>query len=467
MYRFKASLSPRRNINTSTALHSLMICIFALTFMLLGACSEDPNEPAPPSAGQVINNGSGGVEASEMTAGEMTAGEMTTGGKVGGETTAGEMTAGEMTGGDRLGGASAGDDETAGEIMAGSMSPAGVEVEGGEMLVGGSEVDPNRPPEDQDLDEDGLDDRWEWSAGDVSRLDWNSADTDGDGILDGDEDEDGDGLTASEEWAVESHRRTLYSEDQAPARVVDGSALNPLRPDLIIELDEMEGRSVSAIALELAVDAFDVALSPLTPEGIGIHFFRDETLSVSSVGGDFESRHQLLASAPPLTFPVGFPVHQLIHVVASTSRADDGSRGGEVVGHPDDLNKTGVIIYQDTLAALHPRCGLDDPPPVPFVELDEAQAGALIHEIGHALQLGHDTEMNGGVNPWNVMAVVTGCVSARQRFHGEGNGDAQLGSTEMISRSRFSGEAIMLMRFQEKLSVERSELLEQGQGLAH
>jgi hypothetical protein len=451
MYRFTASPPPQRNDDTSATLYSSSIYILAMMITLLGACSEDPTEDAPPSAGQSISDGSAGIEAGEMNAGEMSAGE---------------VNAGEVSGGERLGGDSAGGDETAGEAMAG-VAPSGVEVEAGEMLVGGSEVDPNRPPEDQDLDEDGLDDRWEWSAGDASRLDWTTADTDGDGTPDGDEDEDGDGLTASEEWAVESYRRALYSEDQAPARVVDGGALNPLRPDLIIELDEMEGRSVSAIALDLAVDAFDVALSPLTPQGIGIHFFRDEALPVSSVGGDFESRHQLLASAPPRTFPEGFPVHQLIHVIASTARTDDGSRGGEVVGHPDDLNKTGVIIYQDTLAALHPRCGLDDPPPVPFVELDEAQAGALIHELGHALQLGHDTEINGGVNPWNVMAVVTGCVSARQRFHGEGNDDVQLGSTEMISRSRFSGEAIMLMRFQEKLSVDRSELLEQGQGLVH
>ena len=237
MYSFRDSLSLRRNNHTSTALHSLTTCIFVLMLTLLVACSEDPDESALPSAGQTMSDDQGGAEVGEMAAGEMDVGGMS----------AGEMSAGEMSAGDRAGGESGGGDEVAGEVVAGEPlmggeSSSGVEVEAGEMIAGGTEVDPNRPPEGQDLDQDGLDDRWEWSAGDASRLDWNRADTDGDGILDGDEDEDGDGLTASEEWVVESYRRLLTSEDQAPARIVDGAELNPLRPDLIVELDEMEGR---------------------------------------------------------------------------------------------------------------------------------------------------------------------------------------------------------------------------------
>ena len=75
---------------------------------------------------------------------------------------------------------------------------------------------------------------------------------------------------------------------------------------------------------------------------------------------------------------------------------DRDTRGGEVVTHADDISRTGVLIYADTIADVFPRCGLDDPPPIPFVTVDEALAGTLVHEIGHTLQLGHDTEAQGG-----------------------------------------------------------------------
>ena len=127
-----------------------------------------------------------------------------------------------------------------------------------------------------------------------------------------------------------------------------------------------------------------------------------------------------------------------------------------------------MFLYVNSIADLHPSCGLNDPPPVPFIQPLEAQAGTLIHELGHVLQLGHDTEAEDGVNPWNVMALITGCPSARQRFHGEGNpNNASLGSTEDIFASRFSHQAIELMRFNEKLSVETSELLNEGRGIEH
>ena len=65
------------------------------------------------------------------------------------------------------------------------------------------------------------------------------------------------------------------------------------------------------------------------------------------------------------------------------------------------------------------------------------------------------------------MSVLEGCVSTRQRFHGEGNDDPSLGSTSMIFASRFSQQAIDLMRVDLLLSVDVAELIREGQGIEH
>jgi hypothetical protein len=63
--------------------------------------------------------------------------------------------------------------------------------------------------------------------------------------------------------------------------------------------------------------------------------------------------------------------------------------------------------------------------------------------------------------------VTSGCTSSRQRFHGEGNDDPLLGSTQNLQRSRFSRQAFERMRFTEKLSVETGTLVNQALGIEH
>ena len=63
--------------------------------------------------------------------------------------------------------------------------------------------------------------------------------------------------------------------------------------------------------------------------------------------------------------------------------------------------------------------------------------------------------------------MITGCVSTRQRYHGEGNNEVTLGATEDAFASRFSQVAAELMRFDVKLSVEVSQLSRGGRGVDH
>ena len=102
-----------------------------------------------------------------------------------------------------------------------------------------------------------------------------------------------------------------------------------------------------------------------------------------------------------------------------------------MVTHNDDIERTGVLIYVDTIESLFPRCGLDDPPPIPFVTQEEALVTTIVHEIGHALQLGHDTELNGGINEWNVMSVATGCGGTRAAAMERGMTTQYLGAPRM------------------------------------
>ena len=120
--------------------------------------------------------------------------------------------------GGQVGGNSGGEfgGESGGEIggTSGGESPGGT-------------PDPG-PPAGVDQDGDGLDDRWEWSVSNRDAFDWLNSGTDGDGILDGEEDEDQDGLSALEEQAVDVFA-SVY-----PDQVIEQDSLNPLRPDLII-----------------------------------------------------------------------------------------------------------------------------------------------------------------------------------------------------------------------------------------
>jgi hypothetical protein len=318
------------------------------------------------------------------------------------------------------------------------------------------------PPADIDTDGDGLMDRWEWSAQNRDAFDWEKSDTDGDGILDGDEDEDEDQLPASlEQWL------SLYSQENSD-QVVEDQSFNPLVFDMLVEIDSMQDSRFEIDALSLVIDAFaSIRGMNLISHGIILHIYLDESIPSTMVPGNLEQRQNLLVQHSATNFPEEFPKNRMIHVISATQRSDQNFRAGEVVGHPEDIEKSGVLIYQDYISSIHPRCGFDDPiDPVPFITVIEAQAGTLIHELGHVLQLGHDSAIE-GLNPWNVMSVLEGCVSTRQRFHGEGNDDPSLGSSSMIFASRFSQQAVDLMRVDLLLSVDIAELVREGQGFEH
>jgi hypothetical protein len=308
----------------------------------------------------------------------------------------------------------------------------------------------------QDLDHDGLDDGWENLFND-SRMLSNLQDSDQNGTIDGDEDFDGDGLLAKQEAAL--------AFSQSPINLFETLPPHPFAKDLLIELDYMMGKSLNLQVYQLL---FDIWQSPPFDSigGIRLHIYEDQMLPPILLDGSFSQRNQLFLSNPPMSFDPNFPSHQLIHVIVATKRLDDMSRAGEVVTAQGNLEASGLLLYYDLLDEIHPRCGINTPPPVPFITFDEALAGTFAHELGHILQLGHDTQIN-GENPWNLMAVTSGCTSSRQRFHGEGNDDPSLGSTQSIQRSRFSRQASELMRFTEKLSVETDTLINQGLGLEH
>ena len=333
------------------------------------------------------------------------------------------------------------------------------------------------PPRGLDEDQDGLEDYWEWSLNAPELFNWTLSDTDGDGVIDAEEDEDHDGLSALDEQTL-SHLFTEYGEE---LQIYYGRLPHPLYRDLLVQIDEMEDQNLDPMALMMVVDAFSALevftdrLSGLNEQqsaSVSVHLLIDQELTPIALEGDFETRFSLLRES--IAFGESYAslststlANRFVHLITARERTDDPSRAGEAVNHPDDLSSSGLIIYTDTIASQHPSCGIDSPPPVPFIERFEAQAGTIIHELGHALQLGHDTNLNGGVNPYNVMSVITGCVSTRQRYHGEGNQDSTLGSTEVEFAPRFSLGASELMRFDAKLSVDVSRLDMEGSGLDH
>lgn len=292
-------------------------------------------------------------------------------------------------------------------------------------LIGcGGAVAPTLPEHAVTVDEDrdGLDDDWERAFG----IDPT--------VANADDDPDEDGLSHLEEQAA---------------------GTDPTVPSLLVELDAMAGRALEDSMLEAARAAFADA-------GLDLAFFRDEeALPAFDLDGSFEQRHLLLrehGASGPFGPALG---DRMVHVMVAARRLDLGARGGELVADVGgDPEKSGVILYRDALEDLHPACGRSEEAPAILVE--EALAGTLIHELGHALQLGHDTATGGGINHYNIMSVPSDCAQAQMRFHGIDNDDARLGATEQVSAARFSSDAIEHLDLKARVSVDTSVLLTEG-----
>jgi hypothetical protein len=305
-------------------------------------------------------------------------------------------------------------------------------------------VPPDAPPVDptKDTDGDGLPDSFETLAG----LDPGKQDSDGDKILDGAEDEDGDGLTAAEEWAAWSGVRVEW---QKPS---------PKHKDLFVELDYQVGKAPSATVLSKAIEAFaaiDVS-SPDGSPGIALHIFVDEKdLPVQNMTDDLNLRLTYLGAHGPKNL-TGKHVAKMVHVIFTAANSSYASRGGETVGsNSQPAEKAGAFIYLDNLGKIFPVCAI---PGTSKISLEEGTISTLVHELGHTLQLGHDTAAGGGVNAYNVMSTDLGeCDLLHKRTRGTGNQDPALGATEKGGGPRFSKAAAALIKLKNKISVETNK----------
>lgn len=300
-----------------------------------------------------------------------------------------------------------------------------------------------------DTDGDGLDDAWEEAAGDPSLLDPTDSDSDGDGTSDGDEDYDGDGLTNLEEQAL--GRLTT-----APP----GGAPHPFRVDLPVELDAMAGRYLPNIALIDAVAAFEALPTEGASgwTGVGLLIYRDETGIMAEEFGDNAGIMSFLAAHGPQFGDTGsppIPYDKLVHVAVVTRRTSTPTTPASTVFEAGgtDVEATGAVIFEDAIEDTHPACAGD-------ITVEAAQVAALVHELGHILQLGHDTDVGGGIDHYNIMSLAADCSEASMRFLGTGNSDETLGNTESVASSRFSWAAAALMQFQNKLSVDTAGMVD-------
>ncbi|MEL6544750.1 MAG: hypothetical protein AAFQ82_08995 [Myxococcota bacterium] len=296
-----------------------------------------------------------------------------------------------------------------------------------------------------DSDSDGLPNDWELAAGDLTLLDPMNADSDGNGVDDGDEDYDFDGLSTLEEFALTRLSAATLGQP------------HPLRIDLIVEFDQMVGKAVSDAIVQEAATAFaaaDIANVDGT-RGVGLHVYRDQIdIPVQSFTQDFGPRNAALSTHGPRfgdSDDPPIPYDQMVHVIVASERSDIPGRGGEVVSGPT-REAAGVFIYFDSIVDTFPVC-ID-----PTLGTDAALANTLAHELGHTLQLGHDTEVGGGVNNYNIMSLVSDCESGQRRFFGVGNTDPALGNTESVAAPRFSAAATLLMDFQDRLSVDTGDI---------
>ncbi len=329
-----------------------------------------------------------------------------------------------------------------------------VEADGGD---GGPAVDGDRadagPQPGVDSDGDGLDDEWESAAGDAALLDWSDVDSDDDGTDDGDEDYDGDGLSNLEEFAA----ARLTS---APA----GARPHPFRVDVLVEVDAMSGRNLASAVLADASAAYaDLPIDGVSGwTGVGLIFYRDEAgISATDFADNAALRSFLVAHGPNYADAdePALPVAEFVHLVSASRRLTTPTTPATTVFDPvgGAVEEAGVFIFIDAIDATHPACAGD-------ISVAAAQTAAVIHEIGHLLQLGHDTEAGGGVNNWNIMALASDCSEASMRFFGTGNSDESLGATQEVGASRFSWAAAALMDFTNKLSADTGVMVD-GDGV--
>jgi hypothetical protein len=298
----------------------------------------------------------------------------------------------------------------------------------------------------KDTDGDGLPDAFEILFG----LDPSKKDSDGDSTPDNLEDEDQDGLTNAEEWATWALSPT------------EGQPCSPRHKDLLLQVDYQQGKAPSSFVLGKAIEAFaavEVANLDGTT-GVALHVILDEKdLPDQDMTESLTDRLNYLGAHGPKLG--GAAAGRMVHVMFVAGRPGSPSTGGDTMSSTGEpASKTGVLIYADNLAQIFPRCAT---PTDPKITLEQGIAGTFVHEVGHALQLGHDTAAGGGINPYNIMSIDTSCTMLRQRTLGTGNTDAALGATEAQGGPRFSKAAVQLIKLEDKISVETNHF-ESGEG---